>query len=299
VGHAQRELERARRHMGLRDYLTVGEEVQVAARQHWVVLVKPAAIAVGVTALCIGIFLNAPVRVGSGMPLLLGSVITAAWGYLGWRMLVRHLDMFVATEKRILKYQRIVVTDLPMMVIGKITDLRFTRSVWGELLGYGTLVVESAGQDQAIREITYLPDPVENYLRLCAVIFGREHHPRRAKKRKQWQRQLRRLTTESTGRGRANAIVLDADGSPSRWVDVEVVGEPAWDELADLLGGAEDDRSRAIPVQGGRRGDDHRTDPLVTARREPEVLFESEDIKARRRAADTGPIRYFPTDGPA
>ena len=28
------------------------------------------------------------------------------------------------------------------------------------------------------------------------------------------------------------------------------------------------------------------------------VIFESEDIKARRRAADTSPIRYYPTDDP-
>ena len=43
------------------------------------------------------------------------------------------------------------------------------------------------------------------------------------------------------------------------------------------------------------------TGPLSCASarlRGDEVIFESEDIKARRRAADTGPIHYYPTNNP-
>lgn len=199
MGYAQRELERAQRHEGLRDLLTVGEEIRLAARQHWIVLVKPLLIAIGVSALSLAIFLEAPVRIGSNLPWILVIAIVAAWLQFAWRIIVRRHDMFVATDKRILKYQGIFVTDVPMMRMSKVTDMRFTRSMAGEIFGYGTIVIESAGQDQAIRDVTFLPDPVENYRHLCEVIFGDKHHPSGGKKRKAWRRQLDRLTTRRWG----------------------------------------------------------------------------------------------------
>ena len=50
-------------------------------------------------------------------------------------------------------------------------------SVWrswparGQLLGFGEFVVESAGQDQALRHIEYLPYPEQLYLEVCGLIF--------------------------------------------------------------------------------------------------------------------------------
>ena len=180
MGHAQRELERAQRHDGLREHLTVGEEIRLAARAHWFVLVRPFLLAVVVTVLSVLILVKAPARIGSNLPVFLLAAIVLVWVRFGWRVIVRWHDMFVATDKRILKYQGIFVTDVPMMRMSKVTDMRFTRSVCGEIFGYGTIVIESAGQDQAIREVTYLPDPVENYRRLCEVIFGDKHEARDA-----------------------------------------------------------------------------------------------------------------------
>jgi len=39
------------------------------------------------------------------------------------------------------------------------------------LLGYGDFVVESAGQDQALRTIDHIPYPEELYQRVCERIF--------------------------------------------------------------------------------------------------------------------------------
>src|SRR5690606_32535343 len=36
----------------------------------------------------------------------------------------------------------------------------------------GQFVLESAGQDQAMRTIGWVPDPDEKYRRICATIFG-------------------------------------------------------------------------------------------------------------------------------
>ena len=40
------------------------------------------------------------------------------------------------------------------------------------LLGYGEIVIESAGQDQALRRIRHLPDPDVLYLEICELLFG-------------------------------------------------------------------------------------------------------------------------------
>jgi hypothetical protein len=276
VGRAQRELERAQAHEGLRDHLTVGEEIRLAARQHWAVLVKPAAIAVAVTAFAILVFVKSPARLGGTLPVVLIGITVYAWLVLGWRALVRHHDLFIATDKRVLKYQKIIVTNVPMMRMSKVTDLRFTRSFWGEILGYGTIVIESAGQDQAIRDIDFLPDPVENYQRLCEVIFGDKHHEGRGRKRKAWRRQLDRLTAGRRG------------GPDNDAADEDVAAE--WDDGSSVI----DDNSRAIPISTPDRA----PAPMATHQPLDEVIFESEDIKARRRAADTGPIHYYPTNNP-
>ena len=46
---------------------------------------------------------------------------------------------------------------LGMMPISKVTDLTYERPLIGRMLGYGTLVIESAGQIQALNRIDYLP----------------------------------------------------------------------------------------------------------------------------------------------
>jgi hypothetical protein len=42
------------------------------------------------------------------------------------------------------------------------------------LLGYGEFIVESAGQEQALRTINFLPYPEQLYLEVCRLIFTDE-----------------------------------------------------------------------------------------------------------------------------
>jgi hypothetical protein len=53
-----------------------------------------------------------------------------------------------------------------------VTDLSFSRPPVGWLLGYGEIVIESAGQDQALRRIRHLPNPDGLYLEICELLFG-------------------------------------------------------------------------------------------------------------------------------
>jgi hypothetical protein len=49
--------------------------------------------------------------------------------------------------------------------------MSFRRSFPGRLLGYGEFIVESASQDQALRNIEYIPYPEQLYLLVCGMLF--------------------------------------------------------------------------------------------------------------------------------
>jgi hypothetical protein len=40
------------------------------------------------------------------------------------------------------------------------------------MLGYGTMIIESAGQIQALNRIDFLPDPEEVYEAISELVFG-------------------------------------------------------------------------------------------------------------------------------
>jgi hypothetical protein len=82
------------------------------------------------------------------------------------------IERIVITDKRVMLAQGIVVHKVGMMPLSKVTDLTFQRSLGGRLLGYGSLVVESAGQIQALNRIDYMPRPEEVYEALSELVFG-------------------------------------------------------------------------------------------------------------------------------
>ena len=58
------------------------------------------------------------------------------------------------------------------MPLIKVTDLTFEQTVWGRILHYGTFIIESAGQDQALSRIDYLAHPLQRYREVSALLFG-------------------------------------------------------------------------------------------------------------------------------
>lgn len=82
------------------------------------------------------------------------------------------IERIVITDKRVMIAQGIITHNVGMMPLGKVTDLTFRRTLAGRLLGYGTMVVESAGQIQALNEIDFMPRPEEIYEALSELVFG-------------------------------------------------------------------------------------------------------------------------------
>jgi len=81
-------------------------------------------------------------------------------------------ERIVITDKRVMLAEGFIVHKVGMMPLSKVTDLTFERSIGGRLLGYGTLIVESAGQIQALNRIDFMPRPEEVYEALSELVFG-------------------------------------------------------------------------------------------------------------------------------
>jgi hypothetical protein len=64
------------------------------------------------------------------------------------------------------------VTTVAMMPVSKITDMTYERTLFGRMLGYGTLILESAGQIQALNRIEFLPRPEEVFDAISELVFG-------------------------------------------------------------------------------------------------------------------------------
>jgi uncharacterized membrane protein YdbT with pleckstrin-like domain len=144
-------------------------EVQVATvRQHPAVLISPSAQALG--GLLVAGLATATIVHG-----VLAGIIWVAWGVLLLRLIWKGLnwsvDYFVVTTERLLLTTGFLTRRVAMMPLTKVTDMSFRRTFPGRLLGYGEFIVESAGQDQALRNVEYIPYPEQLYLLVCGMLF--------------------------------------------------------------------------------------------------------------------------------
>jgi membrane protein YdbS with pleckstrin-like domain len=105
----------------------------------------------------------------------LGTITILVWvgvmGWVAWRVGDWHFDRFILTNKRVMVVKGIITRKVAMMPLLRVTDMKYEQSPLGRVLNYGTFVLESAGQDQALREVPYLPNPNELYLRVVEEMY--------------------------------------------------------------------------------------------------------------------------------
>ena len=161
-------------HRGLRRYLLPGENPVAEIQHHVIVLAKPIAAIIAATAFCLWI----DVSVSDANSGILGYIWFLWLGVLGWALWQwiewRHTRV-VATDKRIVLFEGWINHKVSMMPLKKVTDMGYERSLLGRILGYGTFVLESAGQDQALSKISFVPNPDDNYRAICSVVFNMQH----------------------------------------------------------------------------------------------------------------------------
>ncbi len=92
-------------------------------------------------------------------------------GWVAWRVADWFYDRFILTNKRVMVVKGIITRRVAMMPLARVTDMKYEQSPLGRTLNYGTFVLESAGQEQALREVKYLPNPNELYLRVVEEMY--------------------------------------------------------------------------------------------------------------------------------
>lgn len=152
-------------------YLAADEHVVLQARRHVAVLARPALAAFG--AIALAVFVGVIVSPGDGADFLdtVGGLF-ALWFLLRfmWRGWEWWVDRIFVTEKRIFEVSGLLTRKVASMPLGNLTDMTYQRSLWGRIFGYGELIVETAGQAQALSRIAYLSNPDAFYRAVTELV---------------------------------------------------------------------------------------------------------------------------------
>ncbi|MCL2424413.1 MAG: PH domain-containing protein, partial [Micrococcales bacterium] len=89
-----------------------------------------------------------------------------------WRFAQWWFAWFGSTQRRLLLQTGILFRKQAMMPLEKVTDMNYKRSVMGNILGYGQFIMESAGQEQALREVNFIRYPDQTYEAIIDTMFG-------------------------------------------------------------------------------------------------------------------------------
>jgi membrane protein YdbS with pleckstrin-like domain len=171
-GPPPRQPRSARARSDIRKYLLDNEEVPVITRRHWAVLIEPGAKSLPVLLAGGWLFILDPGnRLTSSVGLLL---VLGTLAYFGLRVAEWWMRHFIVSTRRVLLTSGVLIRTVTLLPLRRITDLTWQETLVGQVLGYGTFRFESAGQDQALRHLTYLPDARTLYHEVSGLLFGKD-----------------------------------------------------------------------------------------------------------------------------
>ena len=151
-------------------YLLPHEHQVITVRKHPAVLLRP--ISLTLFGLVVAAVISTTVARHNadvvGFVWIVWAVLLVWLAYKVWEW---SQDYFIVTSRRMLLATGVVTRKVAMMPLVKVTDMSFQRSSLGRLLGYGEFILESAGQEQALRRVDHLPYPEQLYLEVCGLIF--------------------------------------------------------------------------------------------------------------------------------
>jgi membrane protein YdbS with pleckstrin-like domain len=154
-------------------YLLDDEEPILTTRRHWAVLIEPTAKFLPAFLAGGWLFtLNPDREVISTAGLVL---VVLALGYYALRVAEWWMRHFIVSKRRVLLTSGVIVRTVTLLPLQRITDLTWQETLVGQVLGYGTFRFESAGQDQALRHLTYMPDAQGLYREVSQLLFGSDY----------------------------------------------------------------------------------------------------------------------------
>jgi membrane protein YdbS with pleckstrin-like domain len=152
-------------------YLFPTERYRGEWKRHWIHLQNVFLIAVLAT-LLLGFLTGFATRENQpGLTTVIVLIWLVVVFWVAWRVADWYFDRFILTNKRVMVVNGIITRRVAMMPLLRVTDMKYEQSPLGRMLNYGTFVLESAGQEQALRTVKHLPNPNELYLRVVEEMY--------------------------------------------------------------------------------------------------------------------------------
>ena len=150
-------------------YLGPGELCLIRTHLHWLLPLRSITQAGLMMPIAILLSFAAPSIWWLQLGLALSAV--AHQGFLFYRFLAWRTDHIIVTDQRLIRTSGVFTTTVDAVNLDQITDSTYHQSLLGHILNYGTIRIGSAGQNQTLHTITYVPSPAAIY-RATAP-----HHP--------------------------------------------------------------------------------------------------------------------------
>jgi uncharacterized membrane protein YdbT with pleckstrin-like domain len=99
--------------------------------------------------------------------------------YLAFKYLQWWKDRYVITDQRVLLVEGIFAIKVTAVSLSRVTETSFARSLWGRMLGYGDLKLDSPGEQLGMATLRYLPKPEALY-RLVNSLLIRSREAQRS-----------------------------------------------------------------------------------------------------------------------
>lgn len=152
-------------------YLFPTERYRGEWKRHWVHLTNPLLIGI-IATFALGYLSGFLAKQDvAGMWVVAVVIWALVMSWVAWTVADWYFDRFILTNKRLMLVQGLITRKVAMMPLLKVTDMKYEQSPLGRMLNYGTFVLESAGQDQALSKVDHMPNPNELYLRIVEEMY--------------------------------------------------------------------------------------------------------------------------------
>jgi uncharacterized membrane protein YdbT with pleckstrin-like domain len=134
----------------------VEEDIADEVHHHWVVHSVEILEVVAAGVLLVLFAYSSP-KQGWVLFLLVALVLAHA----AWRWVGHYMDVFVVTNLRVFRITGVLSTRHASTPLGRILDITVEQPLLGRILNYGHLTFESAAQEQGLRDIRFVKQPLQ------------------------------------------------------------------------------------------------------------------------------------------
>ncbi len=156
----------------VKKFLLPHERAVITVRRHPAVLIRPTATTTG------GLIVAGLITQASQGNQAMAATVWLLWLILALRLTTAIVnwssEYFISTDQRLLLVSGLLSRKTETLALARVNDMSLRRSVSGALLGYGTLVFESADLDAVIE---YAPYPEQLYLEITNILFPERAEP--------------------------------------------------------------------------------------------------------------------------